>query len=268
VNNGQPRATSTTGGTFGTASAKPSPTQSGLIDTCTTFYKAVAGDSCAKIAKKYGTFTEAQFIKWNPAVGEDCAAIWVQNYYCVGIPGTPTSPPASTTTTSTGTPRPSPTQSGIIDTCTRYYEAQSGDGCSSVVKQFGSFDFEDFLRWNPAVGADCKGFWAKTYYCVGMFESSSPVTTPVLIISLGVPGTPTTPTATAIIQPTCAGAPTPTQPGALCKCKKWHKVVKDEGCETIEKKYGISNDNFAKWNTQVSKNCATLWLSYNVCVGV
>jgi hypothetical protein len=232
------------------------------------FYKAVAGDSCAKIAKKYGTFTEAQFIKWNPAVGDDCAAIWAQNYYCVGIPGTPTSPPASATTTSTGTPGPSPNQPGIIDTCTRYYEAQSGDDCSSIVKQFGSFDFEDFLKWNPAVGADCKGLWAKIYYCVGMFESSSPVTTPVLILSLGVPGTPTTPTATAIVQPTCAGAPTPTQPGAFCKCKKWHKVVKDEGCETIEKKYGISNDDFAKWNTQVGKNCAALWLSYNVCVGV
>jgi hypothetical protein len=85
VNNGLPRPTSTLPGTTGTP--KPSPTQAGLISTCTAFYKAVSGDGCSAIAAHFGTFTLADFIAWNPAVKSDCTGLWVDFYYCVGIPG-------------------------------------------------------------------------------------------------------------------------------------------------------------------------------------
>jgi hypothetical protein len=51
----------------------------------------------------------------------------------------------------------------------------------------------------------------------------------------------------------------------------WRKgVVDKENCETITKLYGISRTNFDKWNSAINNggDCKTLWLGYNVCVGV
>ncbi|RHZ63585.1 LysM peptidoglycan-binding domain-containing protein [Aspergillus thermomutatus] len=327
VNHGQPRPTTTT--TTSTSTPKPSPTQTGLIDTCTTFYLAVAGDTCDKIVAKYGTFTTAEFISWNPAVGADCSGLWAKTYYCVGIPGTPTTKPTTTTTPTGG---PSPTQTGIISTCNSFYMAVAGDTCDKIVAKYGTFTLDHFLSWNPAVGSDCSALWAKTYYCVGVPGTPSTKTTTTTtttttptgpsptqtgIIStcnryhkavsgdtcagivkqygtftldqflswnsavgadcsglwlgyyycIGVPGTPTQPPTTTT-PAGCTSAPTPTQPGAVCACKKWHKVVSGNTCDSIQKQYGITAADFNQWNPQVGTSCSTLWLGYYVCVGV
>ncbi|GIK02896.1 hypothetical protein Aspvir_006959 [Aspergillus viridinutans] len=248
VNHGQPRPTTTATSSTPTSTAtpKPSPTQDGLIDTCTAFYMAVAGDTCDRIVARYGTFTTAEFISWNPAVGADCSGLWAKTYYCVGIPSTPTTKPSTTATPTGG---PSPTQTGIISTCNIFYKAVGGDTCSKVVAKYGTFTLDQFLSWNPAVGADCSGLWLGYYYCIG------------------VPGTPTqpiTPTTTA----GCTSAPTPTRPGAICACNKWHMVVGGNTCDSIQRQYGISAANFNQWNPQVGTSCSTLWLGYYVCVGV
>ncbi|RKU43160.1 hypothetical protein DL546_003338 [Coniochaeta pulveracea] len=60
-------------------------------------------------------------------------------------------------------------------------------------------------------------------------------------VCVGVPGTPT---------PCTVAHPTPTQPGS-----------------SIEKKYGITDADFLKWNPQVGgKACGGLFAGYNVCV--
>lgn len=82
-----------------TGSPGPSPTQDGLIAPCQRCYLAEKGDTCGKIVDKYGSFSLDDFIKWNPAVGKDCSGLWAAYYYCVGVPGTPTSPTASPTST-------------------------------------------------------------------------------------------------------------------------------------------------------------------------
>ncbi|GAB1211881.1 hypothetical protein ATERTT37_001005 [Aspergillus terreus] len=225
----------------------PAPTQTGIIATCNNFYQAVSGDTCDKIVAKHGTFSLSQFLSWNPAVGSDCSGLIATYYYCVGVPGTSTSK-TTTTTTSTTASGPSPTQTGIISTCNRYHKAVDGDSCAGIVKQYGTFTLDQFLAWNSAVGADCGGLWLGYYYCIG------------------VPGTPTK-TTTTTTTAGCTSAPTPTQPGAVCACKKWHKVVSGNTCDTIQKQYGITAANFNKWNPQVGTNCASLWLGYYVCVG-
>ncbi|RYO86656.1 hypothetical protein DL764_008976 [Monosporascus ibericus] len=340
VNNGEPRPTTTSASSTvqptPTEKPKPSPTQDGLIDTCNKFYFAVKSDTCNKIVKAHGNvFTFADFLKWNPAVGDDCSGLWAETYYCVGVPGTPTAPPTTTPPTPTGDPKPSPTQDGLIDTCTKFYFAVAGDTCDKIVKAHGTFTFADFVNWNPAVGEDCSGLWAKTYYCVGVpgTPTARPTTTkppqttttkpggpsptqdgivancqryykavsgdtcqkivdkygafslaqfrswnPAVgadcsglwlgyYYCIGVPGTPTSPTAkpTATCNPT---APTPTQPVAICGCKKWHKVSSGDYCDAIIKKYGITKANFNKWNPNVGNDCSSLWLGYHVCVGV
>ena len=83
-------------------------------------------------------------------------------------------------------------------------------------------------------------------------------------IASGIPGTPTEPpkpTTTA-----CPNVPTPTQPGSICACKRWHKVASGNHCETIQKQYGITAAQFQKWNPEVGASCGNLWLGYNVCV--
>jgi hypothetical protein len=171
VNNGLPRPTTTSKTSSAvattTGSAKPSPTQDGLVSTCTRFYLAVSGDTCQKIVDSFGgTFTIADFYAWNPAVGTSCASLFLGYYYCVGIPGTSTTVPVTTTTTAVAT-GPSPTQTGITSDCKRYYQAVSGDTCQKIVDSYGTFTLSQFYAWNPAVGTSCASLFLGYYYCVG-----------------------------------------------------------------------------------------------------
>jgi hypothetical protein len=192
VNNGLPRPTTkpvatptkTSSSTPSpTGSKKPSPTQSGLIDTCTDFYFAVKEDRCEKIVAKYGTFTFDDFVKWNPAVGSTCGGIWADTWYCVGVPGTPTVRPSATLTTPTptaaptGVQTPSPIREGMTTTCNKFHFVVKDENCDVLVKKYGTFTLAQFLSWNPAVGSNCGGLWADTWFCVGVPGTAPPTTT-------------------------------------------------------------------------------------------
>ncbi|KAH8695446.1 hypothetical protein BGW36DRAFT_429323 [Talaromyces proteolyticus] len=232
--------TATTTTATATGNGAPSPTQSGIAANCTKYYQAVSGDSCSSIASAFGTFSVSDFESWNPAVGSSCSGLWAGYYYCVAIPGTPTSRPTTTTAPS----GPSPTQSGIVSDCTKFYKAQSGDSCYSIATSFGTFSVSDFESWNPAVGSSCSGLFAGYYYCVA------------------VPGTPTQPTSTA------PSGPQPEQTGITSNCNKYYKVQSGDYCEKICQQYGISVSQFYSWNPAVGDTCQSLWVGYYVCVGV
>ncbi|RSL59367.1 hypothetical protein CEP54_007320 [Fusarium duplospermum] len=240
-----------------TEDSKPSPTQDGLIDTCTSFYQAVKGDTCPKIIAKYKTFDFDDFFKWNPAVEDDCSGLWANTWYCVGVPGTPTSPPSQTAATETavetGPSEPSPTQEGLIESCTTYYFAGKGDTCAKIVAKYGTFDFDDFYKWNPAVHKDCSGIWANTWYCVG------------------IPGTPTTKPSSTTRKPTATGGiqtPSPIQEGIPKNCEKFHLIKSTTTCASIESYYKLPLATFLSWNPAVGKDCGSLWTGYWVCVSV
>nr|POE90692.1 lysm domain-containing protein [Quercus suber] len=212
----------------------PSPTQSGIESDCTKYYKAVEGDTCDVIAnEKFGTFSIPSFIRWNPAVMSDCSKLFLGYYYCVAVPGTPTSRTHTTTASPTTSSGPSPTQSGIVDNCTQYYKAVSGDTCEVIANdEFGTFSVQDFVRWNPAVGSDCIHLFLGYYYCVA------------------VPGTPTSRTRTTSASPTpTAKGPQPQQPGIVNNCNKYYKVRSGDSCYTIEQSKGVSDTQFFRWNT-------------------
>lgn len=260
--------------------AGSSPTQSGIIKTCNRWHKAGSGDTCVKIVDKYGTFTLMQFLSWNPAVGSDCTGLWANYYYCIGVPGTPTTRPTTATTTRptsiTAPAGPSPTQSGIIKTCNKWHKAVSGESCHVIATKYKTFTVEQFIKWNPAVKADCSALWVGYYYCIGKIADPRTYASDLdrlIALPSGIPGTPTKPPATTTKPPpkptgcTSPGLPTPTQPGALCQCKKWHKVASGNDCDKIVKKYNIKADNSHKWNPQVGRDCQTLWAGYYVCVG-
>lgn len=155
-----------------TGTPKPSPTQEGLTPDCIRFYKVVEGDTCDKIVAAHGnTFTFADFYKWNPGVGSGCRDLWRETYYCVGVPGTPTAAPTTTsppiTTTTTNPTKPSPTQPGIPANCQRFHQAAEGETCQDIVDRYGTFTFANFYYWNTAVGSDCKNLLVGYYYCIG-----------------------------------------------------------------------------------------------------
>ena len=278
VNFGLPRPTTVLSSTATTVSStrasptstgtpKPSPTQAGLITSCTNFYFAVANDNCNKIVASYGTFTYDEFVKWNPAVGSTCAGMWAETWYCVGIPGTVTTRPTLPSTvqpsttqrpSTTGAPsKPSPTQEGLIESCTSFYFAVRGDTCAKIVKQYSKFTLREFVTWNPAVNEDCSGIWADTYYCVG------------------IPGTPTTiPTTTVptTTKPTPTGngvsTPLPTQPGMVSNCNKFHYINKGVVCTQVTSYQKITRADFVLWNPTVGSDCSGMQAEVNVCVGV
>lgn len=102
----------------------------------TKYYKSQSGDNCAVIAKKFGTFTVDDFISWNPAVQQDCSKLFLDYYYCVAVPGTPTTPINSPTPTPTQH-GPQPQQPGITDRCDNYYKVGNGDNCYNIEQRFG-----------------------------------------------------------------------------------------------------------------------------------
>lgn len=217
---------------------------------------AKKGDTCNKIVAQYKTFDFDDFFKWNPAVDKDCSGIWANTWYCVGVPGTPTSPPTKTivtTTKPTGVPKPTQTQEGLIESCSSFHMAVKGDTCAKIVSEFGTFDFDTFYKWNPAVGKDCSGIWASYYYCVG------------------VPGTATVRPSATTPKPTATGGietPSPIQEGLVKNCNKFHHIASTTTCSSIESYYKLPLAQFLAWNPAVGKDCTSLWKGYWVCVSV
>lgn len=70
--------------TSAAAVTTPSPIQTGIASGCTIFYEAQSDDGCYDIAAEYG-ITLDDFYAWNPAVGDECAGLWPNYYYCVGM---------------------------------------------------------------------------------------------------------------------------------------------------------------------------------------
>lgn len=80
-----PTTTTTASSTTSSAAiVTPTPTQSGMVDGCKSFYYVVSGDGCWSIANDHG-IELADFYDWNPAVGTDCASLWPDYYVCVGV---------------------------------------------------------------------------------------------------------------------------------------------------------------------------------------
>jgi hypothetical protein len=55
-----------------------------MASGCTVFYEAQTNDGCYDIAAEYG-ITLDEFYAWNTAVGDTCAGLWPDYYYCVGM---------------------------------------------------------------------------------------------------------------------------------------------------------------------------------------
>ncbi|KAL2814993.1 hypothetical protein BJX63DRAFT_391096 [Aspergillus granulosus] len=196
-----------------------------MVGNCDLFHLVKQGETCATISSAYRT-SLAQFTTWNPTVGSTCGGIWADAYVCVSIINHSPEPTTTTTTSTTQPPTttapgPSPTQSGIIKTCTSYYQAQAGDTCQMIIQEKYPYvnSLTLFVRWNPAVGSSCGNLLAGFYYCV----------------------------ATELHQP---------MPGIVNNCKRYYQVKAGDTCWSIQQQYGITAEQLDRWNLRWAARAA------------
>jgi LysM repeat protein len=142
----------------------PGPVQEGIASNCQRYHEIVSGDQCQAIVSKYGTFTLQDFYKWNPAVGNTCAGLWLGYYVCIGVNGTPTKPITTAAPQPTSNV-PSPTQPNVNKNCKKWYKVVSGDYCAKIATQF-NISLTKFNGLNPDVGSGCGSLWLDYYVCV------------------------------------------------------------------------------------------------------
>ncbi|CAG8236588.1 unnamed protein product [Penicillium salamii] len=120
-------STSTTSGV-----SKPSPVQTGMASDCIRFYKVQADNDCYDIAQEAGVALD-DFYSWNPAVKNDCSGLEKDVFVCIGVSG-------YATTITSGTPvpvTPTPTQTGMVTGCLRFYDVQKDEGCADIASDAG-----------------------------------------------------------------------------------------------------------------------------------
>ncbi|KAI8713979.1 hypothetical protein NCS52_01117000 [Fusarium sp. LHS14.1] len=243
VNEGTPSLSSVSETATNTPTATrtpgPSPTLNGTVAGCNRWHHVKKGDTCDTITKD---------------------GLWANYYFCVSIPEHKTATTSASTASlarPTGPYPSAPTQEGITKDCTTWHIAKKGESCDKVIAQYGNLDIATFVGWNPAVEDDCSGLWSGYAYCVG--TKTNPKKRPVPTSTKENPVATENPTPTG-----CETThPSPTQPGTICDCTKWHKVTGTDSCWNLIKRYKITEKQFDVWNP---KAVCVLWKDYNVCV--
>ncbi|KAL6230075.1 hypothetical protein BDW75DRAFT_245169 [Aspergillus navahoensis] len=237
-------------------------TEPTTVSDCNCFtitYGSFAGGMLCSYIESFYNVTVEQLQKWNPWLAGDCDTALYANLdaremraVCVGV-GPPktwtfttiTLEPSAVTSSAIATPA-APTQTDIVAGCQKYYTVASGDDCSTIESMFG-ITLAQLYDWNPSIGETCTNLWLGYAYCV---KGPSPTTK-------------TTTTTT-----TTNTAPSQTQTGIAPNCNKYHTVVSGESCAGIESSYGITFAQLYEWNPAIGDNCQSLWVGYDVCVGV
>ncbi|KAK4153834.1 hypothetical protein C8A00DRAFT_33378 [Chaetomidium leptoderma] len=241
------------------SSTGPSPTQDGIASDCQKYHLAVSGDTCLGIVSKYGTFSQSEFYKWNPAVGTGCTSLFLGYYYCIAVTGTPTSPTTTVSTTTTqsagnGIATPTPVMAGIPTNCNKFHLVKDTTTCAGIA-DYNKISLDDFFTWNPSIGKGCENLWLGYYMCAGIIGGTTISTS-------------TTTTTTTTSAGNGIATPTPVMAGISTNCNKFHLVKDTTTCAGIADYNKISLDDFYKWNPSVGKGCENLWLGYYMCAGI
>lgn len=187
---------------------------------------------------------------------------------------------------------PTAAQPGVVEDCEGFYAAKSGQPCSEIAK-VNNITMQDLLEFNPHLDSSCDGLPQDLNLCVSVAEGCEPetpsptsaptsapggTTTPTPISTSAPSGTTSTPTSngptTSPLAPSGSTAPsgittpTPDQPDIVDNCNAFYYVKPNDDCSTIAQAYGITVDQFLKWNPDAGSQCQNLWASAYACVGV
>ena len=189
------------------------------------------------------------FVSWT--LGDNCGGIWADTYYRVGIPGTSTTRPVTSTkptTTGNGVSTPLPTQPGMVTNCNKFHFINKGVVCTQVIS-YQRITRADFVAWKPTVKSDCSGMQAEVNVCVGIIGGSR-----TTIQSTKTTTKPTTNTTAGNgIQ-----TPQPTQPDMVTNCKKFRFAAKGVMWSQLTSYNEITLAKFVKWNPGVGADCRSM----------
>ncbi|PIG88916.1 muramidase [Aspergillus arachidicola] len=129
-----------------TVTTTPAPIQTGITSNCKAWWRRNQTETCSDIALSFGTFSDEDFKAWNPAVGQKCTGLINGNWYCIVVPGTPSTRTAPVPAFPTSVPR----QPNVIKNCTQWWHVSDEDDCYDVSRKNG-ITVDDFLAWNPDV---------------------------------------------------------------------------------------------------------------------
>ncbi|KAG8667748.1 hypothetical protein FPOAC2_12938 [Fusarium poae] len=160
---------SSTTTTTGNGVSTPLPTQTGMVNNCSHFYKVHEGETCKYIAE-YHSIPLEDIIKWNPAVGPDCTDIWAGTWLCWQTIGYVRPKPTTTKNTSptspeTGVVTPSPFQPGMIKNCEKFHYVEKGQTCAWIAAKYGIAPSR-LEEWHTSITNGCDGLWANSNVCV------------------------------------------------------------------------------------------------------
>ncbi|KAF5560715.1 hypothetical protein FNAPI_4091 [Fusarium napiforme] len=252
--------------------------------TCTKIYKVQKGDTCLSIAMNMNILQDKLLsfnsqLNWNCTNLHDADPYWGSTL-CVSTPGgTYSGQPLNNTEPADPQPVDPPNgatvANGTTKDCSHWFTHDGSLSCTQICLAY-EIPINLFTQVNPSLNkTTCDtDLVAGNAYClepVGGWDQ--PTGTPT--ISHGT-STTTAPTstksaaATGSTTQTSTGekVPSPTQPGIVDGCNKWHYVDNGDGCYSIAEKYHVKLADFYSWNSKVGNDCSGLWLHYYVCVGV
>ena len=262
-----------------------------LPPTCTNIYQVQKGDSCLDIALKNGIMND-QLLSYNPQLNWNCTNLhdaepYWGNTLCVSTPGgTYDGQPLNNNTANVepqriDPPSGTPVANGTTLDCGHWFTHDGTVSCTQICLA-NDVAINLFTEINPSLNKiTCdKDLVIGNAYCVKpVGDWDRPKATGTIVPTTSASSIATTAKATTGTKSTAATSsttrtpasgqvPSPTQPGIVDGCNKWHYVDKDDGCYSIAEKYGVKLADFYSWNTKVGDGCSGLWLHYYVCVGV
>jgi hypothetical protein len=230
------------------------PVKPWIAINCNRWYQTFQ-DTCESIVEMFGRFSLTDFTQWNPTVGTGCAnGVDDDFYYCVGVPGTPTTRTAAPVPIPTGTvPEEDPiqTQPGIAPDCTVFQLVHLDDTCARITSR-NAISLEQFLTWNPSVGTDaatgCTNLLPNYHVCVSVTgeDEDGEETTTTSSSTTSEPVTSTSTTTSAPVTTTTTGGgeegappPSPVQAGITTSCRRYYLVQDGDGCWAIANAAGV-----------------------------
>ncbi|PLN80404.1 hypothetical protein BDW42DRAFT_186118 [Aspergillus taichungensis] len=169
-----------------TVTIAPTSLPSDTAKNCTLWYQAVGVQRCEGIVSDFGTFTEEQFIAWNPSAARRCKSLPEDTWYCVGDANTPP--------TRTAPYDPGPTsghhQPNVARNCNSWWFVGLSETCRGIAFRAGISE-NAFFEWNPDVSKEqyCDNLVAGSEVCVGV-PSNGTIPVPTSNGTVPVPTTP------------------------------------------------------------------------------
>ncbi|KAL3476524.1 LysM domain protein [Aspergillus californicus] len=258
----EPSTTTTVTTTATYSGGIPSPTQSGLISTCSAYYYVRSEDTCYDIQDVYRDFTLSEFYIWNPSIMSGCSGLEPDYYVCVGVASS-----SSASSTATSSSPYSPQRTGTAANCNNYYFVENGDSCSAILSEY-EISIAELYSWNPSIGADCSTMEYGYYVCVGVSASGSTGSTGSTPAKTTTALATTTSIVTSTTTTSTSSGPSPTQSGITTSCVSYYEAEKDDSCWSIttEKYAYLNQTEFIEWNPALGPDCVDLWVGYYYCV--